>query len=227
MGLNDAPALASIESLSFDAQIALRSASEGRLAQLPCTRIEADRIVETINQPDQVTKALDFGATQQWLRETNLANYRYVHFATHGTANTQNPIFSGLYLTRFDPQRHPVPQGDDFLGFNEIFNLKLNADVVVLSACETGLGENVRGEGLIGLVRGFMFAGSDRVVASLWRVNDGSTAELMSKFYGYMLDENDPLSPAQALRRAQLDMVDASDRPYEWAAFTIQGEWRP
>lgn len=115
---------------------------------------------------------------------------------------------------------------DGFVRLHEIYNLKLPADLVVLSACQTGLGKEIKGEGLIGLTRGFMYAGAARVVASLWRVNDYATAELMKRFYKGMLKEN--LRPAAALRAAQIEMWKQKRfaAPYHWAAFTLQGEWK-
>ena len=100
------------------------------------------------------------------------------------------------------------------------------AELVVLSACETGLGEEVKGEGLVGLTRGFMYAGSPRVVVSLWSVDDEATSELMQKFYTNMLQKN--LKPAAALRAAQIEMSRNQNftAPYYWAAFTLQGEWK-
>ena len=113
-----------------------------------------------------------------------------------------------------------------FLRLNDIYNLKLDAELVVLSACETALGREVRGEGLIGLTQGFMTAGARSVVASLWQVPDRATAELMRRFYGYMLDEG--LAPAAALRKAQL--ASAAERrwsdPYFWGGFVLVGDWR-
>jgi CHAT domain-containing protein len=113
-----------------------------------------------------------------------------------------------------------------FLRLRHIFNLNLPAELVVLSACETGLGEDVKGEGLVGLTRGFMYAGSPRVLVSLWSVNDQGTSELMSRFYKKMLQEGQ--KPAAALRAAQIEMLQTSQwkEPYYWAAFTLQGEWR-
>jgi CHAT domain-containing protein len=115
---------------------------------------------------------------------------------------------------------------DGFLSLSEIYNLRLNTDLVVLSACQTGLGRQVRGEGLVGLTRGFMYAGSPRVVASLWAVGDRATAELMRRFYTAMLKRK--LPPAAALRAAQLSMMREArwSAPQEWAGFVFQGEWR-
>jgi len=115
---------------------------------------------------------------------------------------------------------------DGFLRLQDIYNLKLFADLVVLSACNTALGKDVKGEGLIGLTRGFMYAGAPRIVASLWKVDDAATAELMTIFYRKMLVEN--LRPAAALRAAQAEMMKQTrwKSPYYWAGFIIQGEWR-
>jgi len=117
-------------------------------------------------------------------------------------------------------------QENGYLLLEDIFNLSFNADLVVLSACQTGLGEVVQGEGLVGLTRGFMYAGTPRVVTSLWEVPDTETATLMSKFYTKMLQQN--LRPSEALRSAQLEMFRSKSwfAPYFWGAFTLQGEWR-
>jgi CHAT domain-containing protein len=115
---------------------------------------------------------------------------------------------------------------DGFLRLSDIYNLRVPADLVVLSGCQTARGQAVRGEGLVGLTRGFMYAGARRVVASLWQVDDLATAELMRLFYRGMLREN--RRPAAALRAAQLEL--ARDprwaSPFFWSAFVIQGEWR-
>jgi CHAT domain-containing protein len=115
---------------------------------------------------------------------------------------------------------------DGFLQLYEIYNLKLGADLVVLSACQTALGKDIRGEGIVSLTRGFMHAGAPRVVASLWNVDDAATAELMSRFYREMIVNG--LRPAAALRAAQLDLANEKryQSPYFWAAFVIQGEWK-
>jgi len=115
---------------------------------------------------------------------------------------------------------------DGFLHLQDIFNLNLPAELVVLSACETGLGQDVKGEGLVGLTRGFMYAGAKRVVVSLWSVNDTATSELMKRFYQQMLEKG--LNPVAALRAAQLEMSKTEQwkAPYYWAAFVVQREWR-
>ena len=115
---------------------------------------------------------------------------------------------------------------DGFLRVHEIYNLQLPAEVVVLSACQTALGKRIKGEGLVGLTRGFFYAGAERVVASLWQVDDLATAELMRRFYRGMLKEG--LRPAAALRAAQLEMAATRSwsAPYYWAGFVLQGDWR-
>jgi CHAT domain-containing protein len=152
-----------------------------------------------------------------------LAEYRVVHFATHGVLDNENPGLSGLILSLFDERGRPQ---DGFLRLHDIYSLNLPADLVVLSACDTALGKPLRGEGLMGLVRGFFYAGALRVVASLWKVDDEATGELMSRFYVEMLDEG--RSPAAALRQAQLALWRDGrwQDPYYWAAFILQGEWQ-
>ncbi|MFL6284054.1 MAG: CHAT domain-containing protein [Pyrinomonadaceae bacterium] len=193
-----------------------------RIRRLPGTRREADEIVKFV-PPANYKKALDFAANRVTATGPDLGQYRYVHFATHGFLNSQHPELSGIVLSMFDEQGAPE---DGFLRAHEVFNLKLNADVVVLSACQTGLGKEIKGEGLVGLTRGFMYAGAPRVVVSLWNVNDAATAELMTRFYRGMLV--DKLRPARALQAAQVSMLNERQysEPFYWAAFTLQGEWR-
>jgi len=115
---------------------------------------------------------------------------------------------------------------DGFLRAQDIYNLKLNADLVVLSACQTGLGKEIRGEGIVGLTRGFMYAGAPRVIVSMWSVNDRATEELMGAFYERLLKR--AMRPSAALREAQLELSRNKkwSAPYYWGAFVQQGEWR-
>jgi len=168
-------------------------------------------------------KATGFEANRQLAASGELGRYRIVHFATHGLINSEYPELSGLVLSLVDENGKPQ---DGFLRMHEIFNLRLPADLVVLSACQTALGKEIKGEGLVGLTRGFMYAGAERVVASLWQVDDRATAQLMRHFYRGMLKEN--LRPAAALRAAQIEMSRSSrwSSPYYWAGFVIQGEWK-
>jgi CHAT domain-containing protein len=147
-----------------------------------------------------------------------------VHFATHGLIDSVHPELSGLVLSLVDREGRAQ---DGFLPAFEVFNLNLPADLVVLSACRTALGKDIRGEGLVGLTRAFMYAGTPRVVASLWKVDDSATAELMKRLYAGMLGPK-RLRPAAALRAAQLGLWrdKAWSAPYYWAAFVLQGEWK-
>jgi CHAT domain-containing protein/tetratricopeptide (TPR) repeat protein len=192
------------------------------LTRLASTRREADAIVAAA-PPGTTLSRMDFDASRAAALSPELAQYRIVHFATHGVLDNENPGLSGLILSLFDERGQPQ---DGFLRLPDIYGLQLPADLVVLSACDTALGRPVRGEGLMGMVRGFFFAGARRVVASLWKVDDEATGELMSRFYAGMLKGQQ--SPAAALRDAQLTVWrDARWRaPYHWAAFVLQGEWR-
>jgi CHAT domain-containing protein len=194
-----------------------------RLNRLPGTRREAAGIIALVGESER-KQALDFDASVALLNSLEIKNYRIVHLATHGFLNTAHPGLSGLALSLVDKQGNPV---DGFLRLHEIYNLRLAADLVVLSACQTGLGKEVQGEGLVGLTRGFMYAGAPRVVASLWKVDDSATAELMRTFYSAMLGEN-RLSVSAALRQAQVAMWKTRrfQAPYYWAAFVLQGDWK-
>ena len=167
--------------------------------------------------------ATGFNASRAMATSPELSQYRIVHFATHGVLDDQHPGLSGVILSLVDEQGRPQ---DGFLRLNDIYNLNLRAELVVLSACNTALGKDVRGEGLVGIVRGFMYAGAARVVASLWKVDDEATAELMKRFYRHMLQNNMPA--AAALRAAQMEMSEQKQwhSPYYWAAFVLQGEWK-
>jgi CHAT domain-containing protein/tetratricopeptide (TPR) repeat protein len=183
------------------------------------TRQEAQNILERFNTSS--TKQLfDFQATRNAAIDADLANYKIIHFATHGVLNTNYPALSGVVLSLVDQAGQPQ---NGFLRLHDIFNLQLSAELVVLSACETALGQDKPGEGLLGLTRGFIYAGAARMVISLWPVNDDSTAELMTRFYQAMSTEH--LSPAIALKQAQVEMLEAYYSPYDWAGFIIQGEW--
>lgn len=191
------------------------------LARLCFTRQEAEAIA-AFAPDDAKLLALDFNANHELAVSGRLGQYRIIHFATHGWLDSAVPDLSAVVLSLVDKNGQAQ---NGFLRLHEIYNLNLPAELVVLSACETGLGKDVRGEGLIGLTRGFLYAGARRVVVSLWPVNDPATAALMQKFYRGMLKEN--LRPAAALAKAQAEMSrDARWRsPYYWAGFVLQGEW--
>ncbi|MBS1796134.1 MAG: CHAT domain-containing protein [Acidobacteria bacterium] len=190
--------------------------------RLLATRIEAQSISALVPKNLAETQ-LDFSASRENVTDRDLTKYRIIHFATHGLLNTARPELSGLVFSLYDRDGQ---SRDGFLRLNQIYKLKLNADLVVLSACQTALGRDVRGEGLIGLTRGFMYAGARRIVASLWKVDDAATAEFMKIFYRNMLVRK--LNPAAALSRAKQEIrqIARFKSPYYWAGFTIQGDWR-
>lgn len=202
----------------------LTGTANGQLSiqRLPFTRQEAERIL-AIAPAGSSLKALDFRASRSMATSDELSKYRYVHFATHGYLDTTRAGLSAIVLSMIDEQGKPQ---DGFLRVHDIYNLKLPAELVVLSACETGLGKEVKGEGIEGLTRGFMYAGARRVVVSLWNVNDKATASLMERVYAGMLRSNK--TPAAALRAAQIEMLRTAQwqSPYYWAAFVMQGEWK-
>ncbi|MCI0421169.1 MAG: CHAT domain-containing protein, partial [Acidobacteria bacterium] len=204
---------------------ATRSAGESGLAdlvRLRFSRLEAGEITRLAADKMKL-EALDFKASRALATSDEIGQYRLIHFATHGLINSLHPELSGIVLSLVDEQGRPQ---SGFLRLYDIYNLKLRADLVVLSACQTALGKEVKGEGLIGLTRGFMYAGAPRVVASLWRIDDRASAELMKRFYQGMLGEG--LRPAAALRAAQVSMWKDKrwQAPQYWAAFTFQGEWK-
>ncbi len=186
------------------------------------TRTEADSILKLAPAAEQL-QALDFAANRATATNPQLSQYRIIHFATHSILNSVNSELSGVVLSLFDEKGQPQ---NGFLRLRDIFNLNLPAELVVLSACETGLGEDVKGEGLVGLTRGFMYAGAPRVLVSLWSVNDKGTSELMSRFYKKMLQEGQ--TPTVALRAAQIEMLQNPQwkDPYYWqlSHFKVNGD---
>ena len=192
------------------------------IRRLPFTRQEADQILAVAPNASNL-REVDFDASRAAGTASDLSQYRYVHFATHGYLDAEHPGLSAIVLSLVNKQGKPQ---DGFLRVHDVYNLNLPAELVVLSACQTGLGKDIKGEGLVGLTQGFMYAGARRVVVSLWSVNDKATAQLMQRFYRGMLREK--LTPAAALRAAQVEMWKQKQwqSPYYWAAFTMQGEWR-
>ncbi|HEV2764422.1 MAG TPA: CHAT domain-containing protein, partial [Pyrinomonadaceae bacterium] len=200
----------------------------GRLPRLLASREEAEAIMSVVPRGSGM-KATDFEASRATAVGAELGQYRVVHFATHGLLNNEQPELSGIVLSLFDRQGQAQ---SGFLRLYDIYNLDLPVDLVVLSACNTGLGKEIKGEGLVGLTRGFMYAGAASVVASLWKVDDEATAELMRHFYRGLFERG--LSPSSALREAQLAMRQQKRwrSPYYWAGFVIQGrhgelKWPP
>lgn len=212
---------ASAEAPLDDVLRTVRSLGIGRLERLEHTREEAEAIGDLV--PDRRFVALGFDASRETVTSPRLAAYRTIHFATHGLFDPRFPHQSGIVLSMVDPDGKPL---DGFLRLSEVYSLRLPVDLVVLSACQTALGEEIRGEGLVGLTRGFQHAGASRVMVSLWSVNDQATTELMKRFYAGF--EGDGLPAAAALRQAQIAMSDDPDweAPYHWAAFVLHGDWR-
>ena len=190
-------------------------------ARLPFSGMEIAAIAGLVS-PENRLVATDFDATIEKVEGDQLNNYRFVHFATHGIVNSAQPAISSLAFSTRD-RSGKNRQGEFRLG--DVYSMELNADVVVLSACDTALGREIRGEGLMGLTQGFLFAGAEKVVASLWQVPDRATSELMIRFYTNLLELNQ--APVEALRNAQIDI--AGDRrwqdPYYWGGFVLVGDW--
>ncbi|NET05093.1 MAG: CHAT domain-containing protein [Symploca sp. SIO2B6] len=191
---------------------------------LPDTQTEMESISQLI-KPDQQVQYHGFAASYNAALSSDLSQYRIIHFATHGFFNNRSPNRSGIVLSVLNKTGELQRS---LLSPRDTFKMHLPAtDLVVLSGCRTGLSNTVRREALTGLTGGLMTAGADRVVVSLWSVEDDVTAELMARFYQNMLNPQQNLSPAQALKLAQISMWNEPrwQAPYYWAAFTIQGEW--
>ena len=192
------------------------------LTRLRFSRQEALGIA-AVAPPGAVTTELDFAVARDLVLSGRLRDFRYIHFATHGIFDAGRPELSGLALSRVGPDGRPR---EGFLGLRDIYNLDLAADLVVLSGCQTALGKEIRGEGLLGLTRGFLYAGAPRVVASLWWIDDRATAALMESFYRGLWIEK--LRPAAALRKARLSLARQHRfrAPAYWGAFVLQGDWQ-
>lgn len=204
------------------ADAVLRSGFGAALRRLPATRAEAEAIEDLVPANARLV-ATGFDANRDAVLTTDLSGYRYVHLATHGLVDSRYPALSGLMLSRFDENGR---ERDGLLRLHDIYSLNLGADLVVLSACDTALGREVRGEGLIGLTQAFMYAGAGSLVVSLWQVDDRATAELMRRFYSSIFE--DGARPAEALRAAQISMAETTrwNHPYFWSAFVLVGDWR-
>jgi CHAT domain-containing protein/Tfp pilus assembly protein PilF len=192
------------------------------LPRLFATRWEAEQIMAEVPAGEGL-QAVDFDADRELMFSGKLAQYQILHFATHALIDDTHPELSGIALSLVDETGQAR---NGFLRAHDIYNLKLRAELVVLSGCRTGAGKSVKGEGLIGLTRGFMHAGTPRVVASLWSLSDRGAAELMVRFYRKMLGPGrEP--PIEALRSAQIEMMKDKrwQAPYFWAAFVLQGDW--
>jgi CHAT domain-containing protein len=192
------------------------------LARLAGTRTEAEDIAKLAKASGgQADVWLDLDANEDNVTSKDVTKYRVIHVATHGLLDADRPQFTGVVLSLVGNKSH-----DGFLRTDEIFNLRLGSPLVMLSACETGLGKEKRGEGVLGLTRAFMYAGAPTVGVTLWSVADKSTATLMTDFYRRLLGAGE-VSSSAALRDAQLAMI--SDKkysaPFFWAPFVLVGDW--
>ena len=191
------------------------------LARLGGTRAEAEQISKLAKASGgQADVWLDLNASEENVETRDTNKYRVIHIATHGLLDAERPQFTGLVLSLIGNKNQ-----DGFLRTDEVFNLRLGAPLVMLSACETGLGKEKRGEGVMGLTRAFMYAGAPTVGVSLWSVADKSTAELMTEFYKRLL-ASDTASASASLRDAQLAMINGKkySAPFYWAPFVLVGD---
>ncbi len=193
------------------------------LARLNGTRTEAEQISKLAKTTGgQADVWLDLDASEENLGTRDVTKYRIIHVATHGLLNAERPQFTGVVLSLVGNKTH-----DGFVRTDEVFNLRLGSPLVMLSACETGLGKEKRGEGVLGLTRAFMYAGAPTVGVSLWSVADKSTADLMTDFYRRLLSTGDSTTSSGALRSAQLAMITGKkySAPFYWAPFVLIGDW--
>ena len=192
------------------------------LVRLDSSKSEADSIVDILGTSN-ADNFSGFSANRERLLNTNAADYKILHFATHGLIDEKRPELSGIVLSRFDENGQKM---DEFFRLHDIYGMNLNSDLVVLSACNTGIGKEVRGEGLLSLNNAFLSVGAKSVMASLWKVEDGATLELMKNFYDAMANEK--LTPSKALQKAQINLQQSEryKSPFYWAAFTVQGDYR-
>ncbi len=190
------------------------------LTRLPGSRTEALAVMESTGI-DSADSFSGFAATRERLLGMDLSAYKVLHFATHGIVFDQRPDLSGIVLSRYGEQGQPL---NEFIRIQDIYGMKLNADLVVLSACDTGIGKEIKGEGIMSLNTAFLQSGARSVLASLWKVEDGATQKLMKEFYAGISTEG--LKPSESLRRAQIELAKDPrySSPFYWAAFTLQGD---
>jgi len=204
--------------------LSVRLDGASKFVRLAGTREEAEQIRQLAAGAGLKADAwLDLNASETNASTRDLSQYRVLHFATHGLLDTERPQFTGLVLSLVGNRG-----ADGYLRTGEIFNLRLGAPLVMLSACETGLGRERRGEGVIGLTRAFLYAGAPAVGVTLWSVADRSTAVLMTDFYRRLLAADNPAPAAAALRDARLQLIEGRQysAPYHWAPFVLVGDWR-
>jgi CHAT domain-containing protein len=212
-----------LNGLEADSMMTNRSMFNGNnIRPLPETESEAEAIFKLYNENNLNAKVLlHDNANEKSIKSSELKQYKVIHFATHGFVNSEKPELSGLLLAQ------DTTGGEDGVLYSgEIYNLKLNADLVVLSACETGLGKIQKGEGIIGLTRALLYAGAKNIIVSLWPVNDKSTTDLMVDFYRNLLASKGQQSYSKALRNAKLKMINEGkySYPFFWSPFILIGK---
>ncbi len=189
-----------------------------RITPLPETEREVSQLARLFQENDHQTQtSLHQSASEHALKESELEQYRFLHVATHGFVNEAEPDLSGLLL-----YPDSTAGEDGLLAVGEVYNLRLNTDLVTLSACETGIGQIANGEGVLGFTRAFLYAGAERVLVSLWQVQDTATAELMLAFYERILQTPSPDYSSQ-LQQAKLQLINSDNysHPYYWSPFVL------
>jgi len=190
------------------------------LERLEASGYEPNTILENF-KPEKIMVISGFSANREALMDANISDYKVIHLATHGLLNEEKPELSGIVLSQYDKQGNVR---DGLVWLQDIYGLNLSTDLVVLSACDTGIGKEVKGEGLMSLTNGFLQSGAKTVIASQWKVNDFASLELMSYFYQELADEQ--ITPSQALRKSQINMYRKSRSPNDWAAFAVYGDFQ-
>ncbi len=181
------------------------------------------RSIAALVEPSEVDLLDAFHANRAGLLNTDLSRYRMLHLATHASSHSSFPELSGLTLSTMNPEGVPI---NGFVGLRDLFRLRQSPQLVVLSACDTALGNEVRGEGLVGLTRGFLYAGARQVVGTLWPIEDRANTQLMLEFYRQIL--NGSGSAASALQAAQrvIRRQPSTSHPFYWSGVALYGDWR-
>ena len=187
------------------------------LSPLPFSRREARNVVKFFPKENRTIYLKD-KANEASIKKLSLTDYQVIHFACHGLLDEKFPFRSALVLSKGEKEEE-----DGFFQVREIYNLKMNAEMIVLSACQTGRGKLEHGEGVLGLPRIFFYTGAQSVLTSLWKIHDKSTSKFMNLFYEYLFQG---YGKAQALRLAKLKMMKSRfSHPHYWAAFVLNGDF--
>jgi len=190
-----------------------------KVKELPYSEIELKNIIALFEKTKEPALGYFYEEASKETFMSEARNYQFVHLATHSFVNPDKPQFSGIMFS----QQNDSANSNGIIYSNEIYNLDLNADLVVLSSCESGIGKLIKGEGMMALTRGFLYAGADNIITSLWKVLDKSTSELMEDFYKHALNGT---SYSNALREAKLEMIKnkKSSFPLNWSGFVLIGQ---